>query len=197
METIKAIMEAVKEKIGKITLLPKWWNLALLFMLFLGWGLILCNMQEPQFSNLSKRVRPDAWLIFIGILLSSVVITHGVSFIVSRSLRSILNLKGKDTNADMFSPALVGICESIMYPMSFFVGEPKFIGVWLAVKVAGQWVRWKGDDKKDKLETDIETETLNEGRRRFNGFLVGNAVSIMFGVITWGVIKIWVLKITP
>jgi hypothetical protein len=80
-----------------------------------------------------------------------------------------------------------------MYPMAFFFGKPEFIGVWLAVKVAGQWVRWKGDVGQPQASDSFDLERLNEGRRRFNGFLVGNSLSIISGAVTWGALKIWVL----
>lgn len=181
----------------RIRRLPLWWYGILLLLSAIGIYLIWCNPQLPViFAKLSERVRIDALSIAGGILLLSIVITHLVIFGASRLLRSLLKLHGYDTHADMWSPALVGITESIMYPMSFFLGEPDFIGVWLAVKVAGQWVRWKGDAEQAQKRTSSESdiEKLNEGRRRFNGFLVGNALSIMMGVITWGALKMWTLK---
>ena len=178
--------------------LPWWWYFIVLPVLAAaGVGLIWYDWQAPQvLGKLSKRVRPDAWSTFGGILILSVVITHLVIFTASRLSRWLLKLHGDDTHADMWSPALVGICESFMYPMALFLGKPEFIGVWLAVKVAGQWVRWKGDagHSPSGEEPDLEKlEKLNEGRRRFNSFLVGNALSIMLGAATWGVLKIWVL----
>ena len=175
--------------------LPWWWYfIVLLILAAAGVGLICYSWQAPQvLSRLSKKVRPDAWSRFGGILILSVVITHLVIFTASRLLRWLLRLHGGDTHADMWSPTLVGICESIMYPMALFFGKPEFIGVWLAVKVAGQWVRWKGDAGHLPSDKELDLEKLNEGRRRFNSFLVGNALSIMLGAVTWGALKIWVL----
>lgn len=179
----------------KPLILPRWWYL-LLFLLFVaGIYFIWFNPQlSHEFGRLSKRVRPDAWSRAGGILLLSIVFAHLFIFGASRVIRSrhLLNLHGSDSLADMWSPTLVGICESVMYPMALFIGKPEFIGVWLAVKVAGQWVRWKGDAGQSAASGDFDIERLNEGRRRFNGFLVGNSLSIMLGAATWGALKIWV-----
>jgi len=174
--------------------LPWWWYVILLLLAAAGLCLIWLNPQLPyQFGRLSKRVRPDAWSTVVGIFLLSIVLTHLLIFGASRLLRLLLRLHGDDSHADMWSPALVGISESVMYPTALFLGKPEFIGVWLAVKVAGQWVRWKGDAGQSPTSSESDIEKLNEGRRRFNGFLVGNSLSIMSGTATWVALKIWVL----
>ncbi len=174
--------------------LPWWWYVILFLLAAAGICLIWLNPQLPhEFGRLSKRVRPDAWSTVGGILLLSIVLTHLFIFGASRLLRSLLSLHGDDSPADMWSPTLVGISESVMYPMALFLGKPEFIGVWLAVKVAGQWVRWKGDAGQSTASAGSDIEKLNEGRRRFNGFLVGSSLSIMSGTATWGALKIWVV----
>ena len=174
--------------------LPWWWYVILLLLSAAGICLIWLNPQLPhEFGRLSKKVRPDAWSTVGGILLLSIVLTHLLIFGVSRLLRLLLRLHGDDSHADMWSPALVGISESVMYPMALFLGKPEFIGVWLAIKVASQWVRWKGDAGQFPASGESDIEKLNEGRRRFNGFLVGSSLSIMSGTATWGALKIWVV----
>jgi hypothetical protein len=64
----------------------------------------------------------------------------------------------------LWPPLLVGSCEAILYPTALLIGKAEFIGVWLALKVAGHWSLWTGDYK---------------GRNRFNMFLIGNALSII------------------
>lgn len=174
--------------------LPWWWYVILLLLAAAGICLIWLNPQLPhEFGRLSKRVRPDAWSMVGGILLLSIVLTHLLIFGASRLLKLLLRLHGDDSQADMWAPALVGIAESVMYPMALFLGKPEFIGIWLAVKVAGQWVRWKGDAMQSSAPGESEIEKLNEGRRRFNGFLVGSSLSIMSGTATWCALKIWVV----
>jgi hypothetical protein len=164
-----------------------WWYLILLLMLVGGVALIQENWQVPQqIQQLSPSVRPDSWSRLLGIYLVSIVITHLVSFYAARGMGLLLVLKGPDKLADVWSPTLVGISESIMYPTAILIGKAEFIAVWLAVKVAGQWVRWAGEGRNDA--------EANEGRRRFNRFLVGNALIILAAFVTYGALRIWVLK---
>ena len=44
-----------------------------------------------------------------------------------------------------FHPRMVGFIERTLYVISIQINSPQFIGVWLAVKVAGQWKRWNGN----------------------------------------------------
>jgi hypothetical protein len=79
-----------------------------------------------------------------------------------------------------FPPAFVGFAEAILYPTALLSGQPEFIAVWLALKVAGQWNEWQRG---------------YQGRARFNRFLVGNALSIMVSGLTYGAIKSFVLHV--
>jgi len=60
----------------------------------------------------------------------------------------------------------LGICERVGYTAAFLLGTPTWIGVWLAIKVAAQWERWKGEE-----------------RATYNVFLIGNLLSIFFGFL--------------
>lgn len=60
----------------------------------------------------------------------------------------------------------LGICERFSYTAAIILGLPSWIGVWLAIKVAAQWSRWQGDE-----------------RVTYNVFLIGNLISIFFGVL--------------
>jgi hypothetical protein len=130
--------------------------------------------------------------VFLGIYLLSIVITHILIFYILRIVRFLLKLAGEESYPDLLSPALVGICESVIYPAALLIGAKELIGVWLAVKVAGNWVRWRGEAASPETKPDYER--LNEGRRRFNAFLIGNALSIMAAVATWIAWKIWALN---
>ena len=154
----------------------------------IGCGVILfyCNPSVPERVHLlSSRIRPDAWSSFAGIYLASLAIGHIVTFHSSRALGNLLKLQGKDTAPDLWSPALVGIVEGIMYPASLLMGKGEFIGVWLAIKAAGQWNRWGANVQGTAIEEK------NEPRRRYNRFLIGNALSIISGIVTYGALKIW------
>jgi hypothetical protein len=47
----------------------------------------------------------------------------------------------KDRDADL--PQILGTLELVMYPTAFLLGQPEFIGVWLLLKVAGNWRGWE------------------------------------------------------
>jgi hypothetical protein len=169
------------------------WYFILLFFLIIGIILICLNPQLPaKFRLLSDLVRCDRWSVLFGIYLVSIVITHIIIFYTARLTAVLLDLNGPDKLTDLWSPVLVGICENIMYPTALIIDHSEFIGVWFAVKVAGQWVRWTGETDRPKDNKQIEV--ANEARRRFNRFLVGNSLSIMAAFATYGALKIWVLR---
>ena len=60
----------------------------------------------------------------------------------------------------------LGIVERGLYTVAVIIGAPEWIAVWLAVKVAVAWSRWQGEE-----------------RATYNVFLIGNALSVMFGFI--------------
>lgn len=60
----------------------------------------------------------------------------------------------------------LGICERTSYTAAILLGVPTWIGVWLAIKVAAQWRRWQGEE-----------------RATYNVFLIGNILSIFFGLV--------------
>jgi hypothetical protein len=101
-------------------------------------------------------------------------------------------LRGQVT--DYLSAALIGISESIMYPITILIGKPEFIGFWIAAKAAGNWIQWTGERptarEKDgnKEETNEEIKhmgTVYEGFRRFSRFLIGSAFSILWAYLTY------------
>jgi hypothetical protein len=66
-----------------------------------------------------------------------------------------------------YLPQLIGLLERALYVASLQLGEPEFIGVWLALKVAGQWKRWEEAD----------------GRIFYNIFLIGSGLSIAYAIV--------------
>jgi len=74
-------------------------------------------------------------------------------------------LKGSGKPARTLTIPL-GICERASYTAAILLGVPTWIGVWLAIKVAAQWNRWQAEE-----------------RATFNVFLVGNLLSIFFGLL--------------
>lgn len=79
----------------------------------------------------------------------------------------------------------VGCIEIILYVTSWLVGLPHFIAIWLALKTAPSWGAWT--DLCDAYGKKVQ------GRTIFNIFLLGNALSILFGSTGAGLIK-WAIE---
>ena len=47
-----------------------------------------------------------------------------------------------DIRPNHYLPELVGLVERTLYVIALQLGKGEFIGVWIALKVAGQWQRW-------------------------------------------------------
>jgi hypothetical protein len=55
------------------------------------------------------------------------------------------------------------------------MGASQFLGVWLAMKVAGQWIAWKqGINEPGRVLT---------GHSIFSIFLVGNGMSVAYAIV--------------
>src|SRR2546425_10452035 len=89
--------------------------------------------------------------------------------------RSLWRGMGWSGKADGFRPhpehpQMVGLVERTLYTASWLLGQPEFIAVWLALKVAGQWSRWSE-------VKNVQGKEMS-GRAVFNTFLIGNAFSV-------------------
>jgi len=109
----------------------------------------------------------------------------GSTLIINPVIAGIRKLFKFDAGADvdfenLWPALLVGNCEAVLYPTSLIINKPEFIGVWLALKVAGHWKFWEKGYK---------------GRNRFNMFLIGNSFSIAFAFV--GSLLIRALVLTP
>ncbi len=65
-------------------------------------------------------------------------------------------------------PAALGYVERTLYTLSWHVGAPQFIVVWLGLKTAVQWHRWQ------------QAGGQLPGRHVYNVFLVGSALSLLY-----------------
>ena len=104
--------------------------------------------------------------VLIGFLVSSVAGAMVLWVLIDRLAWAYLGrhkVRGKP-KAVLTLP--LGICERVGYTAAFLLGTPTWIGVWLAIKVAAQWERWKGEE-----------------RATYNVFLIGNLLSIFFGFL--------------
>src|SRR5438552_10732632 len=65
--------------------------------------------------------------------------------------------------------------EGVLYVAFLQLGLGQLIGIWLVLKVAGQWKRWM-DDGDEKTQRP-------DGRAVFNIFLIGNALSVLYSFV--------------
>ena len=113
--------------------------------------------------------------------LISVILGHiGTSAVVDSMWASLGSEAHRPT---AWMPRGVGFVERTLYTAAPILGRPEFVAVWLAMKVAGQWKVWEEEGVQGKVS----------GRAVYNTFLVGNAVSIAYGV-TGGLLVAWVRK---
>jgi hypothetical protein len=118
------------------------------------------------------------WIaMFVGYVFAVVVGHFCVSYIVSDLWRGV----GWSSEADSgvrpapHLPGLVGIVERTLFVASFQLQKSEFIGIWLALKVAGQWRRWQ--------EEIGATEGKAGARTVYNIFLIGCGFSIAYAVV--------------
>ena len=172
--------------------LPFWWYLFLFLALAGGALLLYLNPSVPFcVAKVTPKVRSDAWSTLLAIYLLSIVFSHVVIFWALRLTKYLFVLDGPLQRKNLWPPALLGVCEGILYPTALLVGHAEFIGFWLLLKVAGQWPRWGLYASQEKRTDD---DTLHEGRRRYYQFLIGNALAVLAGVGTYASMKILALR---
>lgn len=164
------------------------WYLVLAAILSMGGFLIWVWPSALGFlSRVSVRVRPDAGGRFLGIILFSTVLNHLAIYWAIRGIHSLFDLRTVASPTDLWPPAILGILESSLYVVALVMAKPEFIGFWIALKTAGGWIAWSGSSKRDPGER-------NRARRRFYGFLVGNGLTLIAVLMTFGVLKLFALK---
>ena len=77
--------------------------------------------------------------------------------------------------------SMVGIVERCLYLTSILVGRPEFIVAWLGIKT----VVWSLSDK-DVLSSSNKYRSF---KRKYNNFLVGNGISILYAFAGFGIIQ--------
>ena len=78
----------------------------------------------------------------------------------------------------------LGVLERALYTATYHAGHTSFIAIWLGLKAISQWKLWYEGTENEKNGTKVE------GRSIFNIFLIGNALSVCFGllgerIMTW------------
>jgi hypothetical protein len=165
--------------------LPIVWHILLAAMLVAGAVLASVELPAPEaLDRVTDRIQGEIWWRIIGVLMAAIAVMHWVVFGVLRALRSLFDLPGATDNArvSLWPPALLGALEAVMYPLALLASHADFIGLWLLLKVAGQWPGW------GLRENGCQAE-LDRGRRRYYHFLIGNGLMVLAGVVTFAVLK--------
>lgn len=124
------------------------------------------------------------WHYLIGYLFSIMGGHIFISPLISKLWKNIERDKFvKEAGIQLFPylSMMLGIIERSLYTTSVLLGKPEFIGIWLALKVAGGL-----KDFRDGLETKNNETKKNKkisGRDLFNVFLIGNGFSIAYGLV--------------
>jgi len=136
-----------------------------------------------------------------GALLLGAVVSHVLVYECLQAARRFSNVTGAENLPNATGPVLVGLLEHALYVLALLAGRPEFIGVWLAVKVAGQWIRWRGPEtsiRAEPLSGEISKhirESQDRGRRTFNLFLFGSGLSVLLAFVTYCLILLLVFGI--
>jgi len=143
--------------------LPWWWWLIMFGLAAIGFVLWRGSLTFPVWITRASGLIPAGrWHLLVAIYIFGLVGSHVVIHFFLGGLTRLFGLGQDPARRTYYPVAFVGFAEAILYPTALLVGQPEFIGVWLALKVAGQWKEWKAG---------------YEGRApRFNRFLIGSAL---------------------
>lgn len=158
--------------------LPKIWKLTLLILIVVGMLLLYFGGPDlPLLAVITPQNLHIDWSRLLGVYLVAAPATHFIIAFVLSHTSILFVLDGSNLRQRMWPPALIGFLEAIMYPTAFLIGHPEFIGLWMALKVAGQWGWW--------TVTNEDEEKVHQGRRRYYQSLIGNALSVLCGATTY------------
>ena len=141
------------------------------------------SLELRWLRDVAPVIADGTWSRLIAIYLGTVLLSHLViqpATVLMRRIDGIESTEahGQATGRDYVVPALAGVAESTLYLTSWLIGRPEFMAFWITMKVAGGWAVW------NKPET---------GRPRFQVFLVGNALQILFATVGYAVSLVTVL----
>ena len=138
------------------------------------------------------------WALIVGYIYSSIVAalfitpmmyllsenTEDIEFFEERKRLGLSKGKSREESIGCLGQwelSMVGIIERCLYLTSILVGKPEFIVAWLGIKT----VVWSFSDK-DVLSSLNKYCSL---KRKYNNFLVGNGISILYAFAGFGIIQ--------
>ena len=108
-------------------------------------------------------------------ILAAFVVSILIGDLGIRPIRNEMYRGMEDTATQSWRPRAVGWLERFLYTATILAGFPEFVAIWLALKVAGQWERWK---------IDVGTPTGEDphrARATYAVYLLGNGISVLYG----------------
>lgn len=117
-------------------------------------------------------------LIFVNAAIIAACLGDIIIHPVTRRLKKPAERKIDNKKGVTMSSAWLGIVERTIYVASWLTGYPEFIVVWLTLKTVSTWNKWNEEDKI--------------GRAKYNNFLTGMGLSLLFAVF----ISILALRVT-
>jgi len=133
-------------------------------------------------------------------------VSVGLGLLVTWSVtKKLYEIESKACGTDLkqlskLLPELVGVLERILYTSFILAGYKEFIVFWLLVKVGAGW-RWQLTPEIIPIKQERERQERNKKEQnrkmeraraaRYNIFLIGNALSIIFGALGALIIKYW------
>ncbi len=116
------------------------------------------------------------WLPYvIGYGFATIVAHFPIAWLVGRLWISIGEGPATENRPGRWLAKIVGLVERALYVGSISFNTPQFVGIWLALKVAGQWFAWKEGLK--------EGDRLLSGHSIFSIFLIGNGASLGYAFV--------------
>lgn len=88
-------------------------------------------------------------------------------------------LDNKNREPFKWAPRMIGIIERFFYTSAVVLNQFVLIGIWIAFKIIGEW----GDIAYYKNTSDDDEIRDGITRIRANNYLIGNALSLLFGIL--------------
>jgi len=108
-------------------------------------------------------------------IISAFVVSIIIGDLGIRPIRNEMYRGFEDTATQAWRPRAIGWLERFLYTATILAGFPEFIAIWLALKVAGQWERWKIDVGASPGRDP------HRARATYATYLLGNGLSVIYG----------------
>ncbi len=149
-----------------------------------------------------KSVQP---LSLLGAMVAGVAFTSGFvtavytyldSILVTETSAELATLKDEEIDAQFRAGIMVGLCEKVLTPIAFILGQPEFVIGWFALKVAVSWNRWNHTPGAVRASGSRSGSTAiaddYRARRRFDSFMIGTSMSLLGGVLVYFAMMVFV-----